>query len=380
MATKTRPIESKKNSNINKDEHQEIIIVQRKDVLTKLPHYKTNVRFPSKATASESEENEVEYFYQFPNYSTKNVVVVGTVLLFHGCNHDGIDWFELPEEKRIVKYLLQKGFVVISVSSYDRTESKCWDTYDDGGGGSSGGGSIDVDRIVATMPILFKEMEQTHNVTSTELPLYGIGASSGGDFVSVLQNHLNFRGITVMISPGSQRAWMALKEADDDGDRPSTSPPPIRIAFVYMPNDTRWASEQQITYNVREYLSNIPVQTYRCGPIPVTTNLLVERIEGLSTESANIVIRGLLRLNIIRMVSEEPNKSDGKNDDDGAVLVEDPRRVWNQIEQVLVNDVHAEPSLLMIESIREVLNVAYAYHELTSEHVDKVVQFWLNRI
>jgi hypothetical protein len=366
MATKTQ------------QQHQEMIIVQRKDVLTKLPHYKINVRFPSKATESEtvsvsvSEENDVQYFYQIPN-----VVVVGTVLLFHGCNHDGIDWFELPEEKRIVKYLLQTGFVVVSVSSDDRTESKCWDTYDDGSG------SIDVDRIVATIPILFKEMEQKHNVTLTDLPLYGIGASSGGDFVSVLQNHLKFHGINVMISPGSQRAWMALmKEADDDRgrNRTSTSPPPIRIAFVYMPNDTRWASEQRITYNVREYLSNIPVQTYRCGPVPVTTNLLVERIEGLSTESANIVIRGLVRLNIIGVISEEPNKSDGNNDDDdgGAVLMEDPRRVWDQIEQILVNDVHAEPSLLMIESIREVLNVAYAYHELTSEHVGKVVQFWLD--
>jgi hypothetical protein len=33
----------------------------------------------------------------------------------------------------------------------------------------------------------------------------------------------------------------------------------------------------------------------------------------------------------------------------------------------------------MIESMREVLNVAYAVHELTSEHIEDVVNFWLDK-
>ena len=85
-------------------------------------------------------------------------------------------------------------------------------------------------------------------------------------------------------------------------------------------------------------------------------------------ENAKIIIQGLLQLNM--MASKEP-----KTDDD-MTLVQDPRRLWNQIERILVDDVHAET--LLIESIREILNVAYAYHELTSEHIDKVVHFWLN--
>ena len=201
--------------------------------------------------------------------------MTGIVLLFHGCTHNGIDWFELPEEKRIVKFLLDKKFIVISISSYDRIESKCWDTRTRGDNRSS----IDVDRIVATIPILFKELEQKHNIECTTLPLYGIGASSGGDFVSILQNHITFHGINVMISPGNEQAWKALKEADDKNSK-TQSPP--RIAFVYMPNDTHWASKDQINHNIQEYLTNVPVQTYQCRQIPVTTNLLVERIEGLT--------------------------------------------------------------------------------------------------
>jgi hypothetical protein len=341
---------------------------------------------PFQQTKKVTEGDGVEYFYQVPylisspsSWSSLSQprVSVGIVLLFHGCTHDGIDWFELPEERRIVRFLLYKGFVVISISSFDRINSKCWDTHYDGNYGDSSSNqhettSKDVARIVGTLPILLKELEEQHNIASGEMRLYGIGASSGGDFISILQHYIPFHGLNVMISPGRKNAWAALKaKTEDAGRKKSTKASPPRIAFVYMPKDTRYAGAKQIDQNIEEYLSNIPVQKYPCGPIPVTANLLVDRIDGLSMDNANIIIQGLVELNMLTTSTYTT-----RTGDDATVLGKDPRRAWDNIEQMLIRDVHAET--LLIESMREVLNVAYANHELTSEHIDQVVKFWMD--
>ena len=48
------------------------------------------------------------------------------LLLFHGCTHQGLDWFTFPEERIVVQAALRLGFGVAAFTSADRW-SGCWD-------------------------------------------------------------------------------------------------------------------------------------------------------------------------------------------------------------------------------------------------------------
>ncbi len=76
---------------------------------------------------------------------------------------------------------------------------------------------------------------------TVDLPLYAVGASSGGTFVSLLLQHPQFsqwlRGVGVYISPGHP---LGLQSMD-------VLPAPLRrVVFVYMPRDTMWATTEAI--------------------------------------------------------------------------------------------------------------------------------------
>lgn len=47
------------------------------------------------------------------------------LLLFHGCTHEGKDWFNYPEERVLVQAALQQSMVVIAFTSQDRWTG-CW--------------------------------------------------------------------------------------------------------------------------------------------------------------------------------------------------------------------------------------------------------------
>ena len=87
----------------------------------------------------------------------------GLLLVFHGCNHQGGDFFEcdnclgLPEERAIVQAALKHNLVVAAVSA-GYGHNKCW-SHDD---------SEPVVRIVDELRARLK---------LEGLPIYGIGAS-----------------------------------------------------------------------------------------------------------------------------------------------------------------------------------------------------------
>lgn len=39
----------------------------------------------------------------------------GVLVLFHGCNHDGSDWFNGPAERRIVAHAIAEGLVAVAM-------------------------------------------------------------------------------------------------------------------------------------------------------------------------------------------------------------------------------------------------------------------------
>lgn len=98
----------------------------------------------------------------------------------------------------------------------------------------------------------------------------------------------------------------------------------------------------------------------------MTPEFLVERIATLTVKDARIIVRR--HQEFFGMVD-----SMQKNGED-MMLAEDHRKRWDDIEQMLTTDLSA--GWLLIESIRKILNVAFASHELTSEHIEEVLAFW----
>jgi hypothetical protein len=289
--------------------------------------------------------------------------------------------------------------------------------------------------------------------------LYGIGASSGGDFVSLLSQHVPFYGLSVMIAPGSKKAWAHISDLVSTGqygtpsmmtlndDHPDEGqqlqPQPQqpwspRIAFVYMPRDERYGSIvnieqsvlelQQVRHHRGDHLetatttkekedistSSIPVKIFACHPIPVTTQTLTKRMGVKDSTDVNVQSGNSAYLTIdeATLLVEKLASTSSLNaiDDATNLLTKDPRRIWSDIETIIyevytsrqpqqkrqkqqsadngltrtddqehqANQQNQKGLSLLVESIREILNVCYGQHEMTSQHIDDVVEFWLS--
>lgn len=97
------------------------------------------------------------------------------VFAFHGCSHSADDWFFLPEEKKIVKASLSRGFGFVSISSSDR-DSGCWNAED----------MFLVEKAIG----LVKKKLGGRNYE-----LVVVGASSGGSFASFLLSKFFLKGM-----------------------------------------------------------------------------------------------------------------------------------------------------------------------------------------
>jgi hypothetical protein len=287
--------------------------------------------------------DNTQIFLQLPN----NQAPQGIVLLFHGCQHGGMDWFQLPEEQRIVKFLLAQGHAVVAFSSQQRTGSRCWSNV------FPATTNPDVQHITNAFP---KILQTKFHGDTTSLPLYAIGASSGGTFITILSQKLSFAGLEVMISPGHAGAikWMAEQK------QIKTKAAPPRIAFVYMPKDTTSAGTQQIARRQELLRDCCQVATYKSHPQPVTGKWLSDRIDNLSLDQANTLVNQLVDVAVL--------------DEETHFLVQDSRSAWNSQIKKLASKLGLGG--LTLPSLQELFNLADGGHELTSEHIAEVFAFW----
>jgi hypothetical protein len=279
--------------------------------------------------------DSVDIFLQIPPQS----LPIGIVLLFHGCNHDGIHWFTLPEERAILKFLLSHGYAVISFSSQDREGSRCWD------GSFPAVANSDAVRVSQAFP---RVIEKALGEEGKKLPLYGVGASSGGIFVTILHQLIPFKGIEIIISLGNIKA---LKWAQEQSQiKP-------RIPFVYMPKDTRFAGLSQISQQVQR-LKGLPVKTFACKPKPVSAAWLSRSIDSLSLQQANEVVEKLIKMSII--------------DKETGMFLKNPGQAWSWIASEVLEGFDK----ITIECFEEAFQLAYGEHELTREHIEEVWSFF----
>ncbi|KAJ1379000.1 Alpha/Beta hydrolase fold [Sesbania bispinosa] len=255
----------------------------------------------------------------------------GVLFLAHGCNGRAINFWDkspecpncigLPEERLLVLHGLAQGFAVITISSAQR----CW-TF---------GKEVLVVKDILEWWIGRRNLEK--------LPAVALGASSGGHFVSVLANTMKFNSIVLMIAQGM------FEQMDIKEDYPPT-------LFVHMPKDLY--RQQKIDEYV-EILKDkgIDVGVVECMEFPLSPNTLADRIPGVDQT---------LSKRLFEIFQEK-----GFIDQKGFMRKDGRQLKWKKV-------LEEKKNLLLdkVPHIQEELNLAFAYHEMTSVHSDQIFKWF----
>lgn len=271
--------------------------------------------------------NGTDVIWQVPD-SPKAVL-----FLAHGCDGQALNFWDrspdcpdcigLPEERLIVLHALARKFAVVSISSAGR----CW----------SFGKEIMIAKDIIRWWVEKQGLER--------LPLVALGASSGGYFVSVLATELNFSSITLMIAEGVY----------DHMDIKNNYPPTL---FVHMPKDAY--RRQKIDENM-ELLRNkgVNVAEIKCMEFPLSPHLLADRIPGID-HSVSAQLFELFQLK-------------GFIDENGYMRNDGRKTHW---KEALKENKTISINEQLLHPIQEELNLAYAYHEMTSLYTDQIFKWF----
>jgi predicted alpha/beta-hydrolase family hydrolase len=261
----------------------------------------------------------------------------GIMLLAHGCGHAATHFWPqssacrscigLPEELRVVSAALRRGLVAVAVSSTDR-RSGCWSARDAG-------------RVRAVLASVRRELAMP------KAPLYVLGASSGGRFALMMPSlGFELKGIVAQVMGVPVRALV-----------PQPFPPTL---FVHMPRDAQTArAVGRCVRALRE--ARVRVHEIQATPLPIDEAFFSRRIDGISEGRSAALVRALASRGLL-----EP---------DSSLLRMDPRRSrWADALAPLVGAAQLIPDQ---SPIAEELNVAYARHELTADHMVATLDFLL---
>lgn len=282
------------------------------------------------------------------------------VLLFHGCGHSAASWFTYPEHAAVVRELLdptaQGGANVLVIAFSSRAASRagggCWDTSFEAGTAPN----EDVSRVHFALEALLLargEWPPTY-------PLAGIGASSGGSFVTVLAHGrpelAPLAAQAVYISAGVTSAVdPAACSTLPEGRCPAT-------AFVHMPRDEYTAARVANAHDALTW-TGTPVMIAECHPQPLLPATLAHKLPHVTSGMSLRVYNALMKAGYLTRTGE---------------LKEDPRQsAWMAVARDAASsrpdDIVSLDS--MEHGMQELLNVLYAQHEMTSQHFTSVAAF-----
>lgn len=298
--------------------------------------------------------NPIEAIWEVPN------AVRGVIFLAHGCQHGAVDFWPkseacpkcvgLPEEVQIVKEVLARGYAVIAVSSLARNTSKCWHvpSLEAIANSGPGPGRKDIDRTVLAIRT-FVQKDRLHG-----LPLYAMGASSGGAFVLFLASNLypRFTAVCSQIMGVPYSTMDALVKRISPPWFPHKYPATM---FVHMakrdPMTAEYVKESLAVLNA----SNVATREILVDPTPLSPTYFSDRIgpPEITPEQSQAIYEALRKKSLI---------------DDTHFLTEDPRHTsWRQaLLEAAVPGVETFRLQADLSPISEELNVAWAGHEIVA--------------
>lgn len=272
----------------------------------------------------------------------------GMVLLFHGCSHSAGDFFNtcenclgLPEERTVVQAAHDHRLVAVAVSSSDREFSRCWSPPRD----------LTPTKTISTTLRARLGLEKK--------PMFAIGASSGGGFVAAVASEFGPSMVTavstqIMSLPDRVAAAVA-----------------VPIEFVTMPRDEY--TEEAVGENLRVLRSRgIPTQKRSCEALPLSPpTVLAERTrfarDPLTEAQSRAAVAALQRAGMVspssHLLASDPRGSDWRMVLERASDPEVPG----------VGDMELAPDE---SALSEVLNVAWAAHELCATDIGRTFEFF----
>jgi hypothetical protein len=287
---------------------------------------------------------DVELVWQPPD---GGVPPVGVLLLAHGCAHGAVDFWDaspacatcigLPEEKRVVRAALAAKLLVVAASSNDRARARCW--WPD----------VDGPRVAAA---LRKFLAREHADT---LPLFALGASSGGAFVAFLPRFVPHVSATCVMIMGSMPEPLLAPLPPGHGVYP-----PSR--WVHMPRDTAMSVYVESAVSALKQAGH-DTEEVLLHKLPITPDFLSSRVEGLSAEASAAIAAALVQAGLT---------------DGGGHLKADPRRsAWRAaLSGLPPGTLGADTLAADVSPIAEELNVAWAKHEFSAEGIEDTLEFF----
>lgn len=197
---------------------------------------------------------------------------------------------------------------------------------------------------------ILKGWREIHHLTS--LPFHAFGASSGGYFISILAHLVEFDSLVVMISSGVSMAFKT--------ELMSGKPYPPSL-FVHMPKDEN--TEAGVRHSLKLLKEKkVEAAELLCKELKVTPSFFSNRIPAFSMETSKNLYQVL---NTSGMLTEEN------------YLTTDGRSIkWYD----LLEKNNILPETLLAKRLKpfvdEELNLAFAYHELSSENASQIVEWF----
>ena len=301
-----------------------------------------------------SRGDPIELLWQKPRDPT------ALLLLAHGCHHAATDFFPksetcptcagLPEESRVVAKALARGYVVAAVSS----RGACWDV------------NVDAPRVIRAVSRVSRLVPELAGK-----PTFAFGASSGGAFVGALPFFGAVDGVISQISsvrlPSRLRDAASLREELRAQGGRGDYPP---VVFSHMSRDVLTG---ELVDRSREYLESVgvPVRVTELDPQPVDDGFFHRRIVRAVVPDARGEGAGLEP--VVRLAESKAMaaklRDAGMLDTEG-YLRDDPRtsdwrRALGAHAKAMGDSTRPDAS-----GLSEVLNVAYASHELSADGFD----------
>lgn len=285
----------------------------------------------------------------------------GILLAFHGCSHGAIDWWPksttcptcigLPEEVLITSTALSRGYAVVAVSSRDREHRRCWSIPH-----QPQSHTVDTLAVAAVVSVL-QQREAFQG-----LPLYALGASSGGAFALTLAAHLPLSALCsqIMALPGTwYKAFLEGPAGAEQQQGKGWHEAPV--LFVHMPRDAHTAARVKECVELRQ-TKGLSTHVIEVQPQPLTEALLT-RVSELTQEAAKQLLALFTAQSLV---------------DSSGLLVEDPRSTqWRAVVQQSGLSGLAGLKLTPDQSgLSEVLNMAYASHEIIADTTGQMLDWF----
>lgn len=255
------------------------------------------------------------------------------LFLAHGCNGKASNFWDkspsckkcvgLPEERQLVLDALAHKFAVLAISSAGR----CWTFAEE----------MEIVKDIIKWWIHEKKLEN--------LPVVALGASSGGYFVSALATIMKFNSIVLMIAEG------VFDRIEITKNYPAT-------LFVHMPKDLY--RQQKISEFVEVLKEKgVDVGEIECLELPISPSFLADRIPGLGRRVSSKLFKVFQEKGFVDRKGYM--KKDGRSTPWKAAVRES--------REVVVDK-------NLIQHVQEELNLAFAYHEMTSLQSEQIFRWF----